>query len=139
VVPQKLFDGARSMTTYGYNEAFLRGETDAAGNPIKGANVNQVQMPTKVLVIGDSRSPLGGWSTQGFLMRYAVVNSALDNIAKIGGCCGGRPVSGIAAGHPPTSNIGFLDGHVKNVQWSDLMNGTAINRIRYHMSEVYAP
>ena len=109
--------------SYGYNEDLIRGPND--GNSGIGFKMAQMKHPDQTLLLGDCRSILGGWSRGGFLMRYVAVQ---NDLGVQGGCCAaGTNVQPSYAsqgtGHPPSSNILFIEGHVESKPWPRIRNG----------------
>ena len=119
----------RTQPSYGYNEDLIRGP--ANGNIGPGFKDAQMKFPDQVLLMGDCRSVLGGWTRGGYLMRYIAVQ---NNLGAQGGCCGS--CSGVnpryasqGTGHPPSSNLLFYDGHVDGMPWPKIRSGA--RDIRY--------
>jgi prepilin-type N-terminal cleavage/methylation domain-containing protein/prepilin-type processing-associated H-X9-DG protein len=88
--------------SYGYHEYLSNA----------GAKTSAVKQPSGTLLLGDSRSTLGGNIVGGWLLRFVFVNSDSGM-----NCCAlpatGYPVAENGA-HNGGGNIGFCDGHV---QW----------------------
>lgn len=102
---------------YGYNEYMSHGGAPCCVPDARAAKLVTWDKPVQTYLVGDSKCSLTwGDDSEGYLFRVAY--------PRWGGCvaCQGNVPAdkGAYAQHNGGSNIAFLDGHVKWMQWSQI-------------------
>jgi prepilin-type N-terminal cleavage/methylation domain-containing protein/prepilin-type processing-associated H-X9-DG protein len=127
-------------SSYGMNEVLSNGTGGCCGEywaTQRGwKREDGMNFPAETLLIGDCRSSLGGWDENSarVLIRYALPDPGFCQ-----GCNAGNPLPPNAESyttHNGGSNIGFVDGHVKWMRYTNIKSVIRGGSIRYRTQEL---
>ncbi len=104
---------SRSTSVLGYGYGLCGGDADA------GVAMALFQSPATTVKVGDCYS--AGLKAPTPAQACSWVNNVNPELSPVSPVCGG-----LAAPHMSGANLGFMDGHVKWMQWSALKASTGI-------------